>query len=84
MSSNDTNRTVKKKLYGHNIRKRDIQEVLREDTVTKYLIAVERQFWCKEVELSCGKQKRGGRIMYFNVRKWEECRKKGREKIRLF
>lgn len=65
-------------------RKRHIQKALREDRIIKYLLAFERQFWCKEVELGCGKQKRNGRIMYFKVRKWGECRKKGREKIRLF
>lgn len=52
--------------------------------MTKHLLAVERQFWCMEVELSCGKQKGNGRNTYFKVRKWGECRKKGREKIRLF
>lgn len=43
-------------------------------------------FWCKKVELSCGKQKRNGRVTYFEVRKWVKGRKKekkGKDKIVL-
>lgn len=38
----------------------------------KVLLAVEGKFWCREVELSCGEQKRNGRITYFKVRKWRK------------